>query len=70
MKKEKKQITKIRNNSYDIATLKRIAIFRPIQCGVSQMQTRKILNLLKGLTSKWTNFEKMKEKKIGRPFKF
>ena len=50
--------------------MNRIAIFRLPQCGISQIEIRKLLNVSKALTSKCCNYEKIEPKKIGRPQKF
>ena len=68
--KENKSLTKIWNSSYDIDTLYRITIVRLSQCGMPQKEIRKILNVSRALTSKWVNYAKMQQKKIGRPLKF
>ena len=60
----------IGNKSYDIDELNRITIVRLTQCGISQGDIRKLLNVSKALTSKWSNYEKIKHKKVGRPLKF
>ena len=69
-KKKKKQMTMIGNKFYDIDELNRITIVRLTQCGISQGDIRKLLNVSKAITSKWSNYEKMKPKKIGMPLKF
>ena len=60
----------IGNKSYDIDELNRITIVRLTQCGISQGEIRKLLNVSKALTSKWSNYEKMKPKKLGKSLKF
>ena len=63
-------MTMIGNKSYDIDELNRITIVRLTQCGISQGDIRKLLNVSKALTSKWSNYEKIKPKKVGRALKF
>ena len=69
-KKKKKQIRMIGNKSYDIDELNSITIVRLTKHNISQGEIRKLLNVSKALTSKWSNYEKMKPKKLGRPLKF
>ena len=50
---EKSQLTKIGNKSYDINEKNRIAVCLT-QCRISQREIRKLLNVSKTLTSKWS----------------
>ena len=67
---KEKEYTNIGNKSYTKDEMNRISIVRLTQCGIPQTEIRKLLKVSKALTSKWSNYEKIKPKKMGRPLKF
>ena len=66
----KKKFTRIGNKLYDEDTLNRITIVRLSQVGVPSPQIRKLLKVSRSLVSKWVNYKKREQKKMGRPSKF
>ena len=66
----KKKFTRIGNKLYDEDTLNRITIVRLSQVGVPSSQIRKLLKVSRSLVSKWVNYKKREQKKMGRPSKF
>ena len=63
-------MTRIGNHIYVRDTLNRVTIVRLTQIGLLQIEIRRLLKVSKPLVSKWANYDKMEQKKKGRPEKF
>ena len=63
-------LTRIGNKFYDEHTLNRITIVRLTQLGIPPTVIKNMLKVSRALLYKWTNYDKRKPKKMGRPLKF
>ena len=63
-------LTRIGNKLYDEHTLNRITIVRLTQLGIPPSIIKNMLKISGALLYKWTNYDKRKPKKMGRPLKF
>ena len=59
-KLKEKKYSNIWNKSYTKNEMNRIEIIRLTQCGIPQTEIRRLLKVSKALTSKLTNYEKIK----------
>ena len=64
------KLTRIGNKFYDEHTLNRITIVRLTQLGIPPTVIKNMLKVSRDLLYKWTNYDKRKPKKMGRPLKF